>query len=690
MQNFKKLVASVMATTMIASCAGMTTFASLSASAADETYTVNIAHPQDNKLAEHTHSYGAYQIFAGDVDANDPGKLFNITWGSSIGDTNGVKLAKHLVKLYRDRENDADERYILFKEFSDNQTLSDLYELDGKSGLTDAQKEKLANAKKNSAFAVAEVLQDKNDFHNNSLEMYKFAKEVKNFIIGNPIDESDATYTPGGPAATNGMVTLTLTQPGYYMFNDTSDPDDVSSTTAYLLGVVSDSETPLQITAKVDKPTLDKNIVEGNTETKVNTASIGDTIHYRLKSKVPSMVGYNKYFFNISDTLDETLDFQEDSVSVYLIKGTDQTTKVPLVKSTPTDDITTKSYYVTADSYLDEDDNPQKQNIKLVFENFIQYQGTWNEGNNRYDDSMVDYNIIVEYDAVLMENARIGDKIKENEANINEAQLIYSNDPNVIYKGKPTKPDEPNDPNDPDGDPDSEEPTGKTPQALVATFTTELDLIKVDNNGKRLSGAKFRVEGEGMNVVVTYKETFDVDTNGTYYKLKDGTFTETAPTAATQSNYDSTTTKYTLNEETISVDTDNGTTSFEAVVGDDGILKLKGLGKGVYTVTETEAPSGYSKAKDPFTVNIDAEVTEVKDPTNYSVEWKLGATPVSSNGVTVDTNGVFAVTIVNTPGSTLPGTGGIGTALFYIVGSLMMAGSVVLFVVKKKSEAKEG
>lgn len=692
MKNFKRVVASVMATSMIASCAGMTTLVNLSASAED--YTVNIQHPSGDQFDEHTHTYGAYQIFAGEVKANDPNTLYNITWGSSLGEDQGVALAKELVGLYRNRKTN-ENRYINFKLFSDNKTLNDLYELDGKDNLSPDEQERLAAAIKNSAFAVADVLQATNAFHNNSLEMYKFAKVVKGYIQGEPTATSTTvTYSPGGngTALLNPDAQLTLNAPGYYMFYDkdasvTGDEDVVSSTTAYLLKVVGDSSQPITIKAKVDKPTLDKNIIEDNKETKVNTASIGDTIHYKLTSKVPNMVGYNKFFFNISDTLDETLEFNYDSLSVYLIKGTDQATKVPLNKGSATDNVTNQSYYVNYNEY----DGTNKQDIKIVFEDFIQYQGTWDEDNKAYDSTKVGYDIIVEYDAVLMENARIGDAYSDNdtlnEANVNKAQLIYSNDPNVVYNGYK----DPNDPNndrpDEPGNPE-DEPTGETPESMVATFTTELKLTKVDENDEGLAGAEFEVKGSGVNIVVTYKKDYVfTEWGGTHYKLKDGTFTTQDPVGEAADNYESISQQYKLEENVMATvehtDNDAGDQVINATVGEDGILRLTGLGEGTYTITETKAPDGYGKVNEPFTVNIEADV----DKDSYKVTWKKGAG--SSDDVTVDDNGLFQLTIQNFPGSVLPGTGGIGTVIFYVVGSLMMAGAAVLFVVKRKAEAKE-
>lgn len=47
------------------------------------------------------------------------------------------------------------------------------------------------------------------------------------------------------------------------------------------------------VTPKVDAPSIDKKIVEGESRVGASTASIGDSVEYEITSKVPSMQGYN-------------------------------------------------------------------------------------------------------------------------------------------------------------------------------------------------------------------------------------------------------------------------------------------------------------------------------------------------------------------------------------------------------------
>jgi LPXTG-motif cell wall-anchored protein len=44
----------------------------------------------------------------------------------------------------------------------------------------------------------------------------------------------------------------------------------------------------------------------------------------------------------------------------------------------------------------------------------------------------------------------------------------------------------------------------------------------------------------------------------------------------------------------------------------------------------------------------------------------------------------FTTEIVNKPGVVLPSTGGIGTTIFYVVGILLLVGSAVVLVTRKR------
>ncbi len=83
-----------------------------------------------------------------------------------------------------------------------------------------------------------------------------------------------------------------------------------------------------------------------------------------------------------------------------------------------------------------------------------------------------------------------------------------------------------------------------------------------------------------------------------------------------------------------------------------------GLANGTYTLIEKTVPAGYNKAADStFTV---AE----HDYTTDNLEQKAE--------------------VVNNSGSELPSTGGIGTTMFYIVGSVLVIGAAVVLISKRR------
>ena len=146
--------------------------------------------------------------------------------------------------------------------------------------------------------------------------------------------------------------------------------------------------------------------------------------------------------------------------------------------------------------------------------------------------------------------------------------------------------------------------------------------------------------------------------------------------------------------------------------GPDGLLTIKGLDAGNYWLKEISAPKGYIKAQDPIPVVIsatieDEEVTETVDgiEVTYTTN-KLTAYSVTVGGstttytITNDDEKDVEVTaaertddsedgeIVNTKGSELPATGGIGTTLFYLIGTILVLGAGILLVTRRRMRAR--
>lgn len=100
--------------------------------------------------------------------------------------------------------------------------------------------------------------------------------------------------------------------------------------------------------------------------------------------------------------------------------------------------------------------------------------------------------------------------------------------------------------------------------------------------------------------------------------------------------------------------------------GEDGIISFEGLKDGSYKLVETEAPLGYNKLPQPVEVEVNCD---------YDDNQK--AIPV-----------VTEKTVENNTGTELPSTGGFGTTMFIMIGSLLAVLSMVVLVTNKRM-AKE-
>jgi LPXTG-motif cell wall-anchored protein len=49
----------------------------------------------------------------------------------------------------------------------------------------------------------------------------------------------------------------------------------------------------------------------------------------------------------------------------------------------------------------------------------------------------------------------------------------------------------------------------------------------------------------------------------------------------------------------------------------------------------------------------------------------------------------MSLRVVNLKGSTLPQTGGIGTTIFYVVGTILVLGAAVVLITRKRMSAEE-
>lgn len=405
---------------------------------------------------------------------------------------------------------------------------------------------------------------------------------------------------------------------GYYFVKDRYLGDNVTNTT--YTKYMLDVVGNLEIEAKADKPTLDKYIIDENGNIKENvSANVGEIIDYKLVSNVPKMDGYKEYTFKVTDTMTKGLTFRND------------------VKITIGGEVVPDNEYTVN---VTKDANGTKIEINMI--DFLA-----NHKNDAGKEIVITYSATVNADAVLGEKG-----------NPNTATLEYSKDPN-----DPTK------------------PTGTTPGSTTRTYVTKIDLTKVDDEGKALTGATFTITG--YKTIVSFKEVdkYVEAADGEYYKLKDGTYTKDAPNG-NDDFYESTTAKYKLVKERQRIEEQGEWVNETLPVGSDGKLTFTGLGAGEYTITEIVAPDGYNKLEAPIEIKITCTENE-----NGTCTWKVtdkSGNEFTGDKITVDEDGFIKIIVENKKGSLLPSTGGIGTTIFYVLGGILAVGAVVLLVTKKR------
>lgn len=241
-------------------------------------------------------------------------------------------------------------------------------------------------------------------------------------------------------------------------------------------------------------------------------------------------------------------------------------------------------------------------------------------------------NVIVSYSATLNSGAKIG-----SEGNPNTVKLEYSNKPDQSGSGDTGN-------------------TGETPEDKVLVFTYELDVTKVDgqNPATKLPGAEFVLLNSDKSKVAEVA-------GGKFVKWVavpasvDGKITYPAGTTLTS--------------------------------GDDGKFVIAGLDAGSYFLREIKAPVGYNLIKNDISVTIAATLAQTEDaPALTDLTIKVDQDDVKDGN---KTTGVVATDVKNNMGATLPETGGIGTTIFYVLGSVLLVGAAVLLITKKRMSAQK-
>lgn len=229
--------------------------------------------------------------------------------------------------------------------------------------------------------------------------------------------------------------------------------------------------------------------------------------------------------------------------------------------------------------------------------------------------------ITVTYTATLNENAVVG-----GAGNVNSAKIQYSNNP-------------------------STNGTGESEPSKVRVFTYGFTVDKYTGDqytdaATRLAGAEFTLaHKDGSAISFVQVSAGSATANAVYRVAKAG---------------------------------ETGTTTITTPA--NGKVVFEGLKNGEYTLTETKAPAGYNKLASAIGVKVDGrnDGTDNTDATvtiTYNNDNGNDYNQTASNGV---------IPVQNKSGAILPGTGGMGTIAFTVIGVLVIALGVA-WTLKRKN-----
>ena len=164
---------------------------------------------------------------------------------------------------------------------------------------------------------------------------------------------------------------------------------------------------------------------------------------------------------------------------------------------------------------------------------------------------------------------------------------------------------------------------------ITEVVTYQITLEKVDKDGNKLKGAKFKLYDAktGGNEIPVVLVTGDNDPAN--YGTKDSTVDNVYRHAKT------------------------GETGVEMITGTTGKIVVKGLANGTYYFEETDAPEGFNK-----------------------LTGRTDATTITDANATIS--------VLNQAGTELPSTGGMGTTLFYVFGIILVLGGSIFLVSRRR------
>lgn len=240
-------------------------------------------------------------------------------------------------------------------------------------------------------------------------------------------------------------------------------------------------------------------------------------------------------------------------------------------------------------------------------------------------------NVVVTYTAKL-DHEKVDKVTVGGEGNPNSVKLIYSNNP--MSNGK-----------------------GESVSDTVRDYTYALQLVKkdFDDNSKKLEGVEFTIKATGADELASGVE-------GTQFVQGDGSL---------------------------------GGDAYRFMTDSNGVISVKGLDAGTYTVEEVKTPGGYNTLpKFTFTIEADGlgkEEGELLEGASDPNTLRITGTTPASDLVKIDgvqTDGTVILTVKNKKGSNLPLTGLNGVTFTWIAGGAVLCIGVA-HLIRSRKQAEE-
>lgn len=478
-------------------------------------------------------------------------------------------------------------------------------------------------------------------------------------------------------------VTIDITDPGYYLILSAAPATDadkeipakafedltIQSTAA--LTTVLDNQT-VQIQNKNDMP-LEKEVAGPNGEEDGDGVKLGDTLSYTITGKTPVLDDEtNAYIFRFTDTMSDGLTFQNELtitvggatyVITYTPKDTTDTAqpgKVYYPEITVTKDGTATTDYWT----LVTDPDAELVGNQVRFDaNGKTFELSMDVSSDRASSFRDDGEITIAYKAVVNENAvaevlenRVvlaygedsdsltlkDDSTKNYDSKILIDKFAEGNNTQklagaefVLYRRNPTGAQDTY-----GNDTYNQEFYALTAQGLNAYGTA----AGLSEDSVVITELKFDADG---NLDLSGYNLYDADGHFCYNKLVVNWVAET--------------------EDHTKVVTDtNGFAQFGYLP--DSVNNAETDGK--YYLLETKAPIDYTRLLNPIDIVVDGSAST--EPSMNAEQQAMILTNIAN--------------VANTPGSTLPSTGGVGATLMTIGGVALILAAGAFLVLRRRKE----